>query len=55
MHYLKHLMLKDIMFHMVGTIEDLTSDQVTLVNGGDSVKFTGLTPNQSVVNVTAKR
>ena len=30
---------------------------MTLVNGGDSVKFTGLTPNQSnvVVNVTAKK
>ena len=40
-----------------GTIEDLTSDQVTLVNGGDSVKFTGLTANQNnvVVNVTAKK
>ena len=40
-----------------GAIEDLTSDQVTLVNGGDSVKFTGLTANQSdvIVNVTAKK
>ena len=39
-----------------GEIEDLTSDQVTLVNGGDSVKFTGLTKNKSVVvNVTAKK
>ena len=39
-----------------GLIEDITSDQVTLVNGGDSVKFTGLTNNQSVVvNVTVKK
>ena len=26
-----------------GDIEDITSDQVTLVDGGNSVKFTGLT------------
>jgi len=40
-----------------GGIEDLTSDQVTLVNGGDSVKFTGLTIGQSnvVVNTTVKK
>ena len=40
-----------------GTIEDLTSDQVTLGSGGATVKFTGLTANQSnvVVNVTAKK
>ena len=40
-----------------GTIEDLTSDQVTLGSGGATVEFTGLTPNASnvVVNVTAKK
>ena len=40
-----------------GGVEDLTSDQVSLVNGGDSVKFTNLTINQSnvVVNTTAKK
>ena len=39
-----------------GEIEDLTSDQVTLVNGGETVRFTGLTKNKSVVvNVTAKK
>ena len=40
-----------------GGVEDLTSDQVTLVSGGDSVKFTGLTINQSnvVVNTTARK
>ena len=39
-----------------GDIEDITSDQVTLVDGGNSVKFTGLTANKSVVvNVTAKK
>ncbi len=40
-----------------GSIEDLTSDQVTLGSGGATVEFTGLTANQSnvVVNVTAKK
>ena len=40
-----------------GDVEDLTSDQVTLLNGGESVKFTGLTINQSnvVVNTTLKK
>ena len=38
-------------------IEDLKSEQVTLLNGGDTVKFTNLTINQSnvVVNTTAKK
>ena len=40
-----------------GNVEDLTSDQVTLVNGGDTVKFTGLEKNESnvVVNTTVKK
>ena len=40
-----------------GSVEDLTSDQVTLGSGGATVDFTGLTANQSntVVNVTAKK
>ena len=40
-----------------GSIEDLTSDQVTLGSGGATVEFTGLTANQSnvVVNVTTKK
>ena len=39
-----------------GDIEDITSDQVTLVDGGNSVRFTGLEKNKTVVlNVTAKK
>ena len=40
-----------------GSIEDLTSDQVTLGSGGATVEFTGLTAGASnvVVNVTAKK
>ena len=40
-----------------GTVEDLTSDQVTLGSGGATVEFTGLTAGASnvVVNVTAKK
>ena len=40
-----------------GTIENLTSDQVTLGSGGATVEFTGLTKNESnvVVNVTTKK
>ena len=50
-------MLKDIMLLIAdGTVEDLTSDQVTLGSGGATVEFTGLTAGASnvVVNVTAK-
>ena len=40
-----------------GSIEDLTSDQVTLGSGGATVEFSGLTKNESnvVVNVTTKK
>ena len=41
-----------------GSIEDLTSDQVSLGSGGATVAFTGLTASQSstvTVNVTAKK
>ena len=40
-----------------GSIEDLTSDQVTLGSGGATVEFTGLTAGASnvVVNVTTKK
>ena len=40
-----------------GSIEDLTSDQVSLGSGGETVNFTGLTAGASnvVVNVTTKK
>ena len=41
-----------------GSIEDLTSDQVSLGSGGATVAFTGLTASQNstvTVNVTAKK
>ena len=40
-----------------GSVEDLTSDQVSLGSGGATVEFTGLTAGQSnvVVNVTTKK
>ena len=40
-----------------GSIEDLTSDQVTLGSGGATVEFTGLTAGEQnvVVNVTTKK
>ena len=40
-----------------GSVEDLTSDQVTLGSGGATVEFTGLNAGASnvVVNVTAKK
>ena len=45
-------------FYSDGTIEDLTSDQVTLTSNGQVITFTGLTPSQSgtvTVNTTVKK
>jgi len=45
-------------FYDDGSIEDLTSDQVTLGSGGQTITFSGLTPSQSnnvTVNTTVKK
>jgi len=45
-------------FYSDGTIEDLSSDQVSLGSNGQTITFTGLTPSQSsnvTVNTTVKK
>ena len=47
-------------FYSDGTVEDLTSDQVTLGSNGQSITFKGLTPSQSnpnyvTVNTTVRK
>lgn len=45
-------------FYDDGSIEDLTSDQVTLGSGGQTITFSGLTPSQSnnvTVNTTVRK